>query len=121
MSRTPLALTLAALAFVALPAQAQEAPADDGRVIVAEVRNEAIRPLLTPPQVLGLVQPLLDAAHREHGQRPQFEQSWIERGRSILLKVDAQFPDGNDFLLAFELEEVEEEGRVLLVMARPRG
>lgn len=107
-----------ALCLAALPVSAQDAVR---RVVVAEIEREAIHPILTPAEVLGLVQPEFDAAERREQRRPRFEQSSIRRGLSaseFRLEVDAQFEDGNDFLLSLDLETVEYRGRRLLVLTR---
>lgn len=107
-----------AVCLAALPASAQDAAR---RVVVAEIEREAIRPILTPPEVAGLVGPEFDAAERRSGSRPRFEQSVVRRGfgaTPFTLEVDAQFADGNDFLLALDLETIEYRGTRLLVLAR---
>ncbi|GAB5537346.1 MAG: hypothetical protein Rubg2KO_35950 [Rubricoccaceae bacterium] len=108
---------LVALTGLALPASAQDAPQ---RVVVAEVVNEAIQPLLSPPQIFGLVGDKLAAARSAEGgdQPPRFEQFWIARGSTFQLTVDAQFPDGNDFLMSLPLEEVAYQDKTLLVLDR---
>jgi hypothetical protein len=116
----PRLLVLAAVLGLALPAAAQKSDSDS-RIVVAEIKAEAIRPLLSPTEVAGFVAPMLADAARREGRRPQFEQSWIERGpKAFRLMVDAQFPDGDDFIAALPLEEVQEDGRHLLVLTRPR-
>lgn len=113
-------LLLSAALLAALPAVAQDAD-DPRRIVVAEIENEAIRPLLTVPEVEQLVRPEFDGAAAREGQRPQFEQSRIVRGSGFHLEVDAQFADGNDFLIALPLEEVHEGGKRLLVLVRRSG
>ena len=113
-------LALAAAIGFALPAAAQDSGAPN-RVVVATIEAEAIQPSLTPSEFADLVAPLFDSVERREDRRPQFEQSWIERGLTFQLMVDAQFADGNDFVAALPLEEVEEGGRRLLVLTRPRS
>lgn len=117
------ALALALFAAASAPASAQSYTGPDptpDAVVVAEIEREAIQPLLDPSEVEGLFASLFVLAEHQRGRRPQFEQSWVERGPTFRLVADAQFENGDDFKASFDLEEVSVEGRRLLVLVRPR-
>ncbi len=113
-------LFIVTLFLLPLPLAAQEV--DENRlIVVAEIEDEAIRPLLSPPEVAGLVEPEFEAVWSREQKRPRFEQFWIKRGPEFRLEVDAQFADGNDYLVSLPLEVVQYGEKRLLVLVRERG